>query len=124
MNPSHPIAQDMRTLDSLLREIVAPHLPVGPGEDLRMLNIACGQCDEAGTLVNFGKSHTQGGDVSLIGADIRRLLLRYRSGEGDDIATAHETCGALHFLRSDEVCGAFLIVRPPAPPIAQFRPPS
>jgi hypothetical protein len=78
MNSPNPIADDMRTLDSLLRESVAPLLKVGGAEDFRMLNIACGQCDEAGTLVNFGKSQTQG-DVSLIGADIRiREILQAR----------------------------------------------
>lgn len=86
MNPSvnsvlsvgNPIAQDMLTLDSLLRETVAPHLRVGDKDDMRILNIACGQCDEAGTLVDFGKAQT-GGDVSLIGADIRiREVLQAR----------------------------------------------
>lgn len=78
MSAENPIAQDMLTLDSLLRSTVAPHLRVGDREDMRILNIACGQCDEAGTLVNFGKAQT-GGDVSLIGADIRiREVLQAR----------------------------------------------
>jgi len=76
--PGSLLERDMRTLDSLLRETVAPHLQLGKGEDLRMLNIACGQCDEAGTLVNFGQSQTEG-QVSLIGADIRiREILQAR----------------------------------------------
>lgn len=78
MTNINPIAQDMLTLDSLLRETVAPHLHLGHREDLRILNLACGQCDEAGTLVNFGQAQT-GGDVSLIGADIRiREVLQAR----------------------------------------------
>jgi SAM-dependent methyltransferase len=78
MSESNPITQDMRTLDSLLRESVAPHLQVGGKDDLRILNIACGQCDEAGTLVDFAKGQTQG-DVKLIGADIRiREILQAR----------------------------------------------
>jgi hypothetical protein len=78
MNPANPITQDMLTLDSLLRETVSPHLQLDRKDDLRILNIACGQCDEAGTLVNFGKEHTDG-NVSLIGADIRiREILQAR----------------------------------------------
>lgn len=74
----HPIADDMRKLDALLRETVAPHLPFAAKEELRLLNIACGQCDEAETLVNFAKSQTDG-EVKLIGADIRiREILQAR----------------------------------------------
>ena len=46
MHDSNPIANDMRTLDSLLRESVAPHLKLGNDEDLRILNIACGPIGE------------------------------------------------------------------------------
>lgn len=75
----NPIAQDMRVLDSLLHETVAPHLHLPSAEDLRILNIACGQCDEAEALVKFAKSQTQG-DVRLIGADIRiREILQARA---------------------------------------------
>jgi hypothetical protein len=78
MPASHPIAKDMRTLDALLREKVSPHLMGAAGKDLRLLNIACGQCDEAETLVNFAKAQTTG-DVKLIGADIRiREILQAR----------------------------------------------
>ncbi|MFZ4764825.1 MAG: hypothetical protein ACOYMN_07695, partial [Roseimicrobium sp.] len=69
---------DMLKLQSLLHATVAPHLRVGRTEDVRILNLACGQCDEAGTLVNFGKTQTEGA-VSLIGADIRiREVLQAR----------------------------------------------
>jgi SAM-dependent methyltransferase len=78
MSASHPIAQDMRKLDALLREKVSPHLKAAVDKDLRLLNIACGQCDEAETLVNFAKAQTSG-DVKLIGADIRiREILQAR----------------------------------------------
>jgi hypothetical protein len=78
MPASHPIADDMRKLDALLREKVSPHLKPAAGKDLRLLNIACGQCDEAETLVNFARAQTSG-DVKLIGADIRiREILQAR----------------------------------------------
>jgi len=78
MEEANPIAQDMRVLDSLLQETVAPHLHLPTSEDLRILNLACGQCDEAETLVKFAKSQTKG-DVRLVGADIRiREILQAR----------------------------------------------
>lgn len=71
-----PISLDMQALDALLRKSVAPHLPAS--RDLRILNLACGACDEAETLVNFAKSQGAG-DVNLIGADIRiREILQAR----------------------------------------------
>ncbi len=77
-SPGNPIANDMRTLEKLLRAKVAPHLKGASGKDLRLLNIACGQCDEAETLVNFAKAQTAG-EVKLIGADIRiREILQAR----------------------------------------------
>jgi SAM-dependent methyltransferase len=66
----NPIATDMVRLDGLLREAVAPHLKAPTGEDLRILNLACGRCDEAETLVRFAKNQT-GANVHLTGADIR-----------------------------------------------------
>jgi SAM-dependent methyltransferase len=78
MNPENPIAGDMRVLDSLLRENVAPHLRARAARDVRILNLACGQCDEAETLVKFAKAQAPG-DVRLIGADIRiREILQAR----------------------------------------------
>lgn len=75
----NPIDQDMRVLDSLLHETVLPHLHTSSADDLRILNIACGQCDEAETLVQFARSQTQG-DVRLVGADIRiREILQARA---------------------------------------------
>ena len=79
MSAENPIANDMRKLDALLREAVAPHLQKKKrARDMRILNLACGQCDEAETLVNFGKTQA-GGDATLIGADIRiREILQAR----------------------------------------------
>ena len=79
MSAENPIANDMRKLDALLREAVAPHLQKKKHErDMRILNLACGQCDEAETLVNFAKTQS-GGDATLIGADIRiREILQAR----------------------------------------------
>lgn len=73
-----PIAQDMQVLRGLLQQAVAPHLR-NARDDMRILNLACGQCDEAETLVNFAQSQTQGA-VQLIGADIRiREILQARA---------------------------------------------
>jgi hypothetical protein len=73
-----PIAQDMQVLRGLLQQTVAPHLR-NARDDMRILNLACGQCDEAETLVNFAQSQTQGA-VQLIGADIRiREILQARA---------------------------------------------
>lgn len=77
MNPADPISRDMGVLESLLRSAVAPHLPSSVS-DLRILNLACGRCDEAETLVNFARSEAPGA-VELIGADIRiREILQAR----------------------------------------------
>jgi len=78
MASESPITQDMRVLDALLRETVAPHLRAKAARDMRVLNLACGQCDEAETLVKFAKSQSDG-DAMLIGADIRiREILQAR----------------------------------------------
>lgn len=78
MPEPHPIANDMVTLSGILSDHVAPLLHLPTQEDFRILNLACGQCDEAETLVNFAKSQTRG-DVELIGADIRiREILQAR----------------------------------------------
>lgn len=75
---TNPLVQDMRKLRGLLERVVAPHLGKAPAEDLRILNLACGQCDEAETLVDFAKTQTTG-EVRLIGADIRiREILQAR----------------------------------------------
>lgn len=78
MKSDNPITEDMRVLDSLLRENVAPHLRAKGARDTRVLNLACGRCDEAETLVKFAEAHAPGG-VTLIGADIRiREILQAR----------------------------------------------
>lgn len=75
MRSHDPIADDMSKLRSLLSETVSPHLPP-PAAGLQILNLACGRCDEAETLVSLGKEITQGGDVRLVGADIRIREIR------------------------------------------------
>lgn len=68
------IAQDMVKLKVLLRESLQPNLKAA--NDLRILNLACGRCDEAETLVSVGQELTPGGQVEMIGADIRIREIR------------------------------------------------
>ncbi|TDU81754.1 methyltransferase family protein [Prosthecobacter fusiformis] len=68
------IAQDMAKLKGLLREGLHPNLKAA--SDLRILNLACGRCDEAETLVSVGKELATGGHVEMIGADIRIREIR------------------------------------------------
>jgi hypothetical protein len=68
------IAQDMARLKTLLREGLPPHLP--PPSEMRILNLACGRCDEAETLVTVGQELAGGGPVEMIGADIRIREIR------------------------------------------------
>ncbi len=75
MNSPHPIAADMARLKSMLQESVAPHMPADAGQ-MQILNLACGRCDEAETLVSLGKELTNEGDVRLVGADIRIREIR------------------------------------------------
>ncbi len=74
-----PILQDMQVFGGLFDQHVAPHLQISSAKnDLRLLDLACGRCDEAQALVNFAKKQTSG-DVSLVGADIRiREILQAR----------------------------------------------
>ena len=69
-----PISQDMARLRSLLKDSLQSNLP--PADGLRILNLACGRCDEAETLVSVGSELTQGGPVEMIGADIRIREIR------------------------------------------------
>ena len=73
--PPNPIQQDMARLKAMLHETVTPHLP-GATSGLQILNLACGRCDEAETLVSLGKEITNGGDVRMVGADIRIREIR------------------------------------------------
>lgn len=68
------IAQDMAKLRGLLKEGLEPNLK--PAGDMRILNLACGRCDEAGTLVSVGKELASGGHVEMVGADIRIREIR------------------------------------------------
>ncbi len=69
---------DMRALSALLHQTVSPHLAMPDSDDFRILNLACGSCDEAETLVKFAQQQTKG-SVALTGADIRiREILQAR----------------------------------------------
>lgn len=73
--PANPIAEDMQKLKTLLHDSLAPHLPAAQ-KDMRILNLACGRCDEAETLIQVGSDLTQGGAVQMVGADIRIREIR------------------------------------------------
>ena len=51
------IQQDMAKLKSLLEDSLSPHVAAGQ-KDMRILNLACGRCDEAETLVQVGSDLT------------------------------------------------------------------
>ena len=69
------IREDMTKLKGLLHESLSHHLPPEQ-RDMRILNLACGRCDEAETLVKVGQELTHGGSVEMIGADIRIREIR------------------------------------------------
>lgn len=70
-----PIAEDMQKLKTLLHDSLSPHLPTAQ-KDMRILNLACGRCDEAETLIQVGSDLVQGGSVEMVGADIRIREIR------------------------------------------------
>ncbi len=74
MQQPTPIAEDMSKLKTLLQDSLQPHLK--PQSDMRILNLACGRCDEAETLIQVGAELAKGGDVEMIGADIRIREIR------------------------------------------------
>ncbi|MBL9180819.1 MAG: methyltransferase domain-containing protein [Verrucomicrobiaceae bacterium] len=73
--PLNPIQEDMAKLKSLLHDSLSPHLPAAQ-KDMRILNLACGRCDEAETLIQVGSDLTKGGSVEMVGADIRIREIR------------------------------------------------
>ncbi|MBB5034790.1 class I SAM-dependent methyltransferase [Prosthecobacter vanneervenii] len=75
LQTANTIEEDMSKLKSLLHDSLSPHLPAGQ-KDMRILNLACGRCDEAETLIQVGSDLTQGGAVEMIGADIRIREIR------------------------------------------------
>lgn len=91
------IAEDMVRLESLLRRHVAPHLK--SKAEARILDLACGRCDEASTLVNVIKDKTRADDVKLIGADIRIREIR-------EARARHEKLGAEFLLEDATKLGA------------------
>ena len=75
MPDPNPIAEDLSKLKGLLRESLSGQL--APGADLRILNLACGRCDEAETLIDVGRELSgEKGAVEMIGADIRIREIR------------------------------------------------
>ncbi len=78
MSPDSPVAKDLEKLDALLRGHVTPRLSVKRAE-ARILNLACGRCDEAETLVASLREELAADAVKLVGADIRiREILQAR----------------------------------------------
>ena len=78
MNSDNPIAKDMAKLQALLRGHVAPRMSRKKAE-ARILNLACGRCDEAETLIHTIKEETDADAVKMVGADIRiREILQAR----------------------------------------------
>jgi hypothetical protein len=73
--PQNAIQQDMAKLKTLLHDSLAPNLPATQ-KDMRILNLACGRCDEAETLIQVGSDLTKGGEVEMVGADIRIREIR------------------------------------------------
>ena len=71
-----PIAEDMSKLKTLLHDSLSPHVAPAAADGMRILNLACGRCDEAETLIQVGSELTKGGEVEMIGADIRIREIR------------------------------------------------
>jgi hypothetical protein len=71
-----PIAEDMSKLKTLLHDSLSPHAAPAAADGMRILNLACGRCDEAETLIQVGSELTKGGEVEMIGADIRIREIR------------------------------------------------
>ncbi len=74
MTSATDITEDMVQLEALLRGHVAPHLRAKA--DARILDLACGRCDEAETLTRVVKEEMKADAVQLVGADIRIREIR------------------------------------------------
>ncbi len=75
MPEANPVTDDLSRLGGLLRTSLDGQL--SPGQDLRILNLACGRCDEAGTLIEVGRELAgQGKAVEMVAADIRIREIR------------------------------------------------
>lgn len=69
------LAGDLAVLKRRLREGLVDVMD--PPGDLRILNLACGRCDEAETLIELAAELTgSGGQVEMVGADIRIREIR------------------------------------------------
>jgi hypothetical protein len=69
------IQEDMAKLRGLLRESLAAQMAQAT-DGMRILNLACGRCDEAETLIQVGSELAGGGPVQMVGADIRIREIR------------------------------------------------
>jgi SAM-dependent methyltransferase len=74
MTTATDITEDMAQLEALLRRHVAPHLRAKA--EARILDLACGRCDEAEMLVSVVKDEMNADAVQLVGADIRIREIR------------------------------------------------
>jgi len=69
------LAGDLAVLKHRLREGLVDVME--PPQDLRILNLACGHCDEAEALIEVaGELTGRGGHVEMVGADIRIREIR------------------------------------------------
>jgi Methyltransferase domain len=78
-----PLAQDVQQLSQLLLDGLQPHWEAAR-QQCRILNLACGRCDEAPALIQVADQLTQtSGQVEMIGADIRiREIRQAREAHG------------------------------------------
>jgi chemotaxis methyl-accepting protein methylase len=67
---------DMLRLERMFEEVVTPVLSEEKVNQLRILNLACGACDEAETLIKYAKKKVDEDRVEMIGADIRIREIR------------------------------------------------
>lgn len=75
MSDLNPIVEDLAKLKGLLKEGLTGQLDTM--RDLRILNLACGRCDEAETLIDVGRELAgERGAVEMVGADIRIREIR------------------------------------------------
>lgn len=75
MAQTNPIETDLIRLKGLLKEELSGEIV--KARDLRILNLACGRCDEAEVLIDVGRELAGGSaDVEMVGADIRIREIR------------------------------------------------
>lgn len=78
------LVQDLTKLKGLLKESLAPAMKAPGAGGMRILNLACGRCDEAEALVTVGQELAGTHQVEMIGADIRiREILQARENHAN-----------------------------------------